>query len=124
MHKTAPLCNLFFEGPLSFSSPRLVVSKRAEDNRLRSFMVSTEPRTAAIHITFAFTHLFVPLWRRRDREKMASLIRAPRQKARAHSEKKAPGADCLCAGDGQVFPTGARDCIGGAYAVGGGIFAL
>nr|VFK37298.1 MAG: hypothetical protein BECKSD772F_GA0070984_101345 [Candidatus Kentron sp. SD]VFK42392.1 MAG: hypothetical protein BECKSD772E_GA0070983_101641 [Candidatus Kentron sp. SD]VFK79435.1 MAG: hypothetical protein BECKSD772D_GA0070982_10501 [Candidatus Kentron sp. SD] len=57
-----------------------------------------------IHLTFVFAHLFVPLWRRGDREKIAGLIRAIREKAAAHPDKKVPEADCRRLATAYYFP--------------------
>ena len=69
-----------------------------------TLMASTTLIVTVIHLVFAFAHLFVPLWHRRDREKITGLIRAIREKATAHPEKKVPEADCRRLATAYYFP--------------------
>nr|VFJ45269.1 MAG: hypothetical protein BECKFM1743C_GA0114222_100236 [Candidatus Kentron sp. FM]VFJ51484.1 MAG: hypothetical protein BECKFM1743A_GA0114220_100946 [Candidatus Kentron sp. FM]VFK05886.1 MAG: hypothetical protein BECKFM1743B_GA0114221_100066 [Candidatus Kentron sp. FM] len=69
-----------------------------------TLMALTTLIVTAIHLAFVFAHLFVPLWDRGDREKMAGLIQAIREKAAAHPEKRVPEADCRALATAYYFP--------------------
>jgi len=67
-------------------------------------MASTTLLVTAIHLVFVFAHLFVPLWHLRDRERITGLIRAIREKADTHPEKKPSEADCRRLATAYYFP--------------------
>jgi len=69
-----------------------------------TLMASTTLIVTFIHLTFAFAHLFVPLWHRSDREKMAGLIERIRKKTEAHPESKVSEADCRALATAYYFP--------------------
>nr|VFK15185.1 MAG: hypothetical protein BECKLPF1236B_GA0070989_107315 [Candidatus Kentron sp. LPFa] len=69
-----------------------------------TLMASTTLIVTFIHLTFAFAHLFVPLWHRGDRKKIAEIIRAILEKAAAHPERKVPEANCRRLATAYYFP--------------------
>nr|VFJ46109.1 MAG: hypothetical protein BECKDK2373C_GA0170839_10141 [Candidatus Kentron sp. DK] len=73
-----------------------------------TLMASTTLIVTAIHLTFAFAHLFVPLWHRRDWERITGLIGAIRESVSTHGradpEKKPSEADCRALATAYWFP--------------------
>nr|VFK44972.1 MAG: hypothetical protein BECKTC1821D_GA0114238_10238 [Candidatus Kentron sp. TC] len=69
-----------------------------------TLMALTTLVVTAIHLVFVFAHLFVPLWRHRDRERIAGLIRGIREKAGAHPENKFQKFDWQALARAYYFP--------------------
>nr|VFJ88637.1 MAG: hypothetical protein BECKH772A_GA0070896_1001023 [Candidatus Kentron sp. H]VFJ90751.1 MAG: hypothetical protein BECKH772B_GA0070898_1001123 [Candidatus Kentron sp. H]VFJ96886.1 MAG: hypothetical protein BECKH772C_GA0070978_1000923 [Candidatus Kentron sp. H] len=69
-----------------------------------TLMALTTLIVTVIHLTFVFAHLFVPLWHRHDKERIAGLIGAIRKKAAAHPGKKVSEADCRWLATAYYFP--------------------
>nr|VFJ62371.1 MAG: hypothetical protein BECKFW1821C_GA0114237_100240 [Candidatus Kentron sp. FW] len=69
-----------------------------------TLMASTTLIVTGIHLVFAFAHLFVPLWHRSDKEKIAGLIGQIRSRTAAHPADKVPEADCRALARAYYFP--------------------
>nr|VFK24103.1 MAG: hypothetical protein BECKMB1821G_GA0114241_100725 [Candidatus Kentron sp. MB]VFK30495.1 MAG: hypothetical protein BECKMB1821I_GA0114274_10167 [Candidatus Kentron sp. MB]VFK75274.1 MAG: hypothetical protein BECKMB1821H_GA0114242_10196 [Candidatus Kentron sp. MB] len=68
-----------------------------------TLMASTTLLVTAIHISLTFAHLFVPLWHRNDREKIAELIQVIEAEAEANQGRPAPDV-CRKLASAYYFP--------------------
>nr|VFJ57385.1 MAG: hypothetical protein BECKFM1743A_GA0114220_101895 [Candidatus Kentron sp. FM]VFJ73201.1 MAG: hypothetical protein BECKFM1743C_GA0114222_107101 [Candidatus Kentron sp. FM]VFK20738.1 MAG: hypothetical protein BECKFM1743B_GA0114221_107221 [Candidatus Kentron sp. FM] len=70
-----------------------------------TLMAFTTLIVTLIHLIFVFAHLLVPLWHRRDQERIAWLIREIEEKgAKPGAQKKVPEADCRALATAYYFP--------------------